>query len=141
VARRQGKRRQVPVKPVDTAIPLDYESLLATITQTHDHAQRQAVQAVNTALTLRNWLIGYHIVEYEQHGRDRAQYGERLLDNLAKDLRRRLAFRQARQDADNQPSRGAFAMEDRAVMLWKVALACSTVELSPGAATGMAVGA
>jgi predicted nuclease of restriction endonuclease-like (RecB) superfamily len=45
---------------------------------------------VNTALTLRNWLIGYHIVEYEQHGRDRAQYGERLLDNLARDVRKRL---------------------------------------------------
>ena len=49
-----------------------------------------AVQAVNLALTLRNWLVGYHIVEYEQHGSDRAQYGERLLDELAHDLRRRI---------------------------------------------------
>jgi hypothetical protein len=46
------------------------------------------VQAINVALTLRNWLIGYHIVEYEQHSSDRAQYGERLLDELARDLRR-----------------------------------------------------
>lgn len=45
---------------------------------------------MNVALTLRNWLIGYHIVEYEQHGSDRAQYGERLLESLARDLRQRL---------------------------------------------------
>ena len=61
--------------------PLDYEALVTAIAQVHDQTQRQAVQAVNVALTLRNWLIGYHIVEYEQHGSDRAQYGERLLDN------------------------------------------------------------
>jgi hypothetical protein len=48
------------------------------------------VQAVNIALTLRNWLIGYYIVEYEQGGSDRAQYGQRLLENLTRDLRRRV---------------------------------------------------
>jgi predicted nuclease of restriction endonuclease-like (RecB) superfamily len=90
MAKRQTERRPVLAKPVDAAIPLDYEALVVAIAQTHNHAQRQAVQAVNTALTLRNWLIGYHIVEYEQHGRDRAQYGERLLDNLARDVRKRL---------------------------------------------------
>ncbi len=42
------------------------------------------------ALTLRNWLIGYHIFEYEQHGSDRAQYGARLLETLAQDLRKRM---------------------------------------------------
>jgi hypothetical protein len=68
----------------------NYEALVTAIAQAHNHAQRQAVQAINSALTLRNWLIGYHIVEYEQHGRDRAQYGERLLDNLTNDLRKRL---------------------------------------------------
>lgn len=72
------------------ANPTDYEGLVAAIEQAHGNAQRQAVQAVNVALTLRNWLIGYHIVEYEQHGSDRAQYGERLLDNLSQDLRKRL---------------------------------------------------
>ncbi len=74
---------------VSTA-PKDYSTLVTVIEQAHDQAQRQAVQAVNVALTLRNWLIGYHIVEYEQHGSDQAQYGERLLDNLSQDLRKRL---------------------------------------------------
>ncbi len=39
---------------------------------------------------MRNWLIGYHIFEYEQHGSDRAKYGERLLGSLSQDLRKRL---------------------------------------------------
>jgi hypothetical protein len=40
----------------------DYAALVSAITQTHDRAQRQAAQAVNVALTLRNWLIGYYLV-------------------------------------------------------------------------------
>lgn len=47
-----------------------------------DQTQRQ----VNTALTLRNWVIGYYIVEYEQKGADRAEYGERLIRNLSERL-------------------------------------------------------
>ncbi|MBM3241124.1 DUF1016 domain-containing protein [Candidatus Poribacteria bacterium] len=70
--------------------PMDYAALVSAIEQTHNSAQRQAVQAVNVALTMRNWLIGYDIVEYEQRGSDRAKYGERLLDELARDLRRRI---------------------------------------------------
>jgi hypothetical protein len=76
--------------PSDHAAPMDYDTLVGTIAQAHDQAQRQAVQAINLALTLRNWLIGCQIVEYEQHGSDRAKYGERLLESLARDLRRRL---------------------------------------------------
>ena len=64
--------------------------MVAAIEGAHNHAQRQAVHAVNVALTLRNWLIGYYIFEYEQHGGDRAKYGERLLDNLSQDFRKRM---------------------------------------------------
>ena len=38
---------------------------------------------------LRNWLMGAHLVEFEQSGQDRAKYGEPLLSNLAADLKRR----------------------------------------------------
>jgi hypothetical protein len=69
---------------------LDYGALVAAIGQAHQTAQRHAVQAINVALILRNWLIGYHIFEYEQHGSDRAEYGERLLEHLTQDLRQRL---------------------------------------------------
>jgi hypothetical protein len=43
-------------------------------------------KAINKALTARNWLIGLYIVEFEQHGEDRAEYGAKLLDNLAKEI-------------------------------------------------------
>lgn len=90
LAKRTVRSRQVVAKPTNATLPLNYEGLVTAIAQAHDSAQRQAVQAVNLALTLRNWLVGYHIVEYEQHGSDRAQYGERLLENLTHDLRQRL---------------------------------------------------
>lgn len=69
---------------------LEYDGLIAAIGQVHESAQHQAVQATNVALTLRNWVIGHYIVEYEQNGRDRAKYGEQLLESLAVDLRKRL---------------------------------------------------
>jgi hypothetical protein len=90
LAKRMARGRQALAKSREATLPLNYEGLVTAITQAHDYAQRQAVQAVNVALTLRNWLVGYHIVEYEQHGSDRAQSGERLLENLTQDLRRRL---------------------------------------------------
>jgi predicted nuclease of restriction endonuclease-like (RecB) superfamily len=48
-----------------------------------DQAQRQ----VNTSLTLRNWIIGFYIVEYEQDGKDRAEYGEKLYKEISERLR------------------------------------------------------
>jgi predicted nuclease of restriction endonuclease-like (RecB) superfamily len=48
----------------------------------------QAGRAVNISLTLRNWLIGCYIQEYELNGTDRATYGEQLLATLASELRR-----------------------------------------------------
>src|SRR5689334_16044705 len=47
----------------------------------------RAAKAVNEALVLRNWLIGAHLVKFEQNGEDRARYGEQLLSNLAADLK------------------------------------------------------
>ena len=62
---------------------MKFEILVNTINQTHQHFQQQASKAVNVSLTLRNWLIGYYIVEFEQNGEDRAKYGDRLFKNLA----------------------------------------------------------
>ena len=64
----------------------DFETLVVSIVQIHHHAQDFATKAVNVSLTLRNWLIGNRIVEFEQKGEDRAAYGERLLPTLAKRL-------------------------------------------------------
>jgi len=62
-------------------------TLAEQIEQLHAQAQRAAAQQVNYWLTVRNWLIGWHIAEYEQGGIDRADYGERLLPELARQLR------------------------------------------------------
>ena len=63
-----------------------FAELTGAIQRVHDELAAQASRAVNVSLTLRNWLIGCHIVEYEQGGTDRAQYGEALLDKLADEL-------------------------------------------------------
>jgi len=60
--------------------------LATQIQQTSQIMQQSALVAVNTNLTIRNWLIGFYIVEFEQKGEDRAKYGEKLLQNLADKL-------------------------------------------------------
>lgn len=47
---------------------------------------QQAYKKVNTAMTLRNWLFGFYIVEYEQAGKDRADYGTKLYKVVAQRL-------------------------------------------------------
>ncbi len=68
---------------------MDFESLVGQINQVQEVLQAQAAHAINLTLTARNWLVGYYIVEFEQHGEDRAKYGDNLLKNLAKRLNRR----------------------------------------------------
>ena len=65
----------------------NFTSLVDSIYQTHEYLSVQAVKSVNVCLTLRNFLFGYHIVEYEQNGSDRAAYGDKLLENIAKELK------------------------------------------------------
>lgn len=65
----------------------NFDILVAQIQKTHQTLQTQTVKAVNAGLTIRNWLIGYYIVEFEQNGEDRAKYGAALLANIAKKIR------------------------------------------------------
>lgn len=68
---------------------MDFKLLVKSIQQVHTTLQQSAVKAINRHVTVRNWLIGFYIVEYEQNGEDRAAYGENLLPLLAKDLGRK----------------------------------------------------
>jgi predicted nuclease of restriction endonuclease-like (RecB) superfamily len=52
----------------------------------HDECAAAVNRTVNTTLTLRNWLIGSYIRDYEQNGADRAQYGIHLLEKLSDSL-------------------------------------------------------
>ncbi|GGM76641.1 hypothetical protein GCM10010967_05310 [Dyadobacter beijingensis] len=65
----------------------NFSALVNSIHETNSTLQQSASKAINRYLTIRNWLIGFHIVEFEQHGEDRAQYGLRLVDELAEVLR------------------------------------------------------
>jgi len=68
---------------------MKYTQLLKVIDATSQHLVGRAAAAVNQALVIRNWLIGACIVEFEQHGEDRARYGQRLYARLAIDLHAR----------------------------------------------------
>lgn len=62
---------------------MDLEKLISHIQSLDSSLKQEANRAVNRILTIRNWLIGYYIVEYEQKGEDRAKYGDKLLENIA----------------------------------------------------------
>lgn len=64
-----------------------YALLLSNIAETLQQARANAIKAINTELIKANWEIGRNIVEFEQQGKDRADYGSALLTNLAKDLK------------------------------------------------------
>jgi hypothetical protein len=69
-----------------TTIP-DYDGLLQRIVAVYDAGRVRAVQAVNVQLLETYWHVGRHIVEFEQGGQARAEYGASLISRLAKDLR------------------------------------------------------
>jgi hypothetical protein len=65
---------------------MNFNKLVKSIEQTHGYLQAKVAGAVNMGLTIRNWLFGLYIVEFELHGKDRAKYGESLMDELSKKL-------------------------------------------------------
>ena len=64
----------------------NYKNLLKQISNIYFQGQKKASIAVNTHLVKTYWYIGQHIVEYEQEGSAKAQYGKGLLQELSKDL-------------------------------------------------------
>ena len=64
----------------------DFAALVSLCRQTHTQLQGEVARVANTALAARNWLFGWYIVEYEQNGADRAEYGRRLMERLASTL-------------------------------------------------------
>ena len=65
----------------------NFDEPVNNISHVHEVLQRCASKSVNQFLSLRNWLFGYYIVEYEQNGEDRANYGENLIANIAQKVR------------------------------------------------------
>lgn len=67
----------------------DYDRFSSEIRKLLENARRQAARSVNAVLTATYWEIGHRIVEFQQGGRGRAEYGEALLKRLSLDLIRR----------------------------------------------------
>ena len=66
-----------------------YQDLLEQISRTYTLGRSAALQSVNTQLLETYWQVGQQIVEFEQDGKDRAEYGAALLERLSADLRLR----------------------------------------------------
>lgn len=64
-----------------------YSELIDNIGTALTQARENAIRAVNAELVQANWAIGRYIVEYEQHGHEKAEYGSSLLTTLSKDLK------------------------------------------------------
>lgn len=68
---------------------LSFEQLSSAIETLHDSAYSATVKAVNRFATARNYIIGFYIVEYEQNGKDRAKYGDKLIKKLAEKINKK----------------------------------------------------
>ena len=77
-------------KPYQKAIlqtpSAEYGGLIGGIAELLEAARRNAARTVNALMTATYWEIGRRIVEFEQQGKDRAGYGEQVLDQLSVDL-------------------------------------------------------
>jgi predicted nuclease of restriction endonuclease-like (RecB) superfamily len=67
----------------------NYSNLITDLASLIEQGRKAAVRYVNTALVATYWLMGRRIVEYEQKGKKRAEYGEALLNRLSGDLIKR----------------------------------------------------
>ncbi|MDO5580549.1 MAG: DUF1016 N-terminal domain-containing protein [Planctomycetia bacterium] len=66
---------------------MKFNELISSLTDADNALRSEAVKAVNLALVVRNWLFGWYIVEFEQNGEDRAKYGKKLIEQIARSLK------------------------------------------------------
>jgi len=74
------------IQKIETVNSQPYRKLLERISGRYIEGQAKAVRSVNEAIIETNWSIGQYIIEYEQEGKSKAEYGKALLENLSKDL-------------------------------------------------------
>ena len=87
-------------KPIVKADELDvqYQSIFGDVSNIIDEARQTAARSVNAVMTAAYWMIGQHIVEFEQSGEERAEYGTALVERLAVDLTERFGRGFSRQN-------------------------------------------
>jgi hypothetical protein len=87
--KRDMKKKSPAKKPALAPVKArqGYGQLITAISAINTRMVGRVATMANQALVLRNWMVGAHIVEYQQHGADRAKYGARLLETMAQDLK------------------------------------------------------
>ena len=78
------------VQPLSDPLPAKesapFEAVLGYVSKIIDVSRESAARSVNAALTAAYWFTGHRITEFEQSGKERAEYGAALIDGLAEDL-------------------------------------------------------
>lgn len=96
-----AKRKKHPGTQLVPSVGGDYDSILGEITKLLESARRTSARSVNAIMTLTYWEIGRRIVEFEQLGKQRAEYGKELLKRLSVDLTERFGRGFSRQNLQN----------------------------------------
>lgn len=81
-----GKSKKASAVPGNTRIKFSFKALVDLCRRTHSELQERAYRSIDIAMVVRNWLMGWYIVEFEQSGADRARYGNRLIERLSEEL-------------------------------------------------------
>jgi predicted nuclease of restriction endonuclease-like (RecB) superfamily len=81
-----GRKRKSPIAVASIGNPPAYDDVLSSVVELLSHARRTSARAVNALMTATYWEIGRRIVEFEQGGEARAEYGAKLLEKLSSDL-------------------------------------------------------
>ena len=68
---------------------ISYDSMFSGVAGLLEEARRTSARAVNSIMTATYWEIGRRIVDYEQRGKSKADYGKQVIDRLAVDLTER----------------------------------------------------
>lgn len=82
---KRSKKKSIPAK---RSFSKEYAAVVADISHVLESARRLSARSVNAVITRTYWEIGRRIVEFEQAGEKRAEYGTELLKRLATDLSR-----------------------------------------------------
>lgn len=64
----------------------EYKELVQNIGHVYQNAKSKVISTVNSEMLIAYWNIGKYIIEFEQGGKIKAEYGKQLLVNLSKDL-------------------------------------------------------
>jgi predicted nuclease of restriction endonuclease-like (RecB) superfamily len=86
MAQKKSKRSKTTLPNKKADLVPGYNAILSDIAGLLESARRAAARSVNAVITATYWEIGRRLVEYQQQGRKRAEYGEKVLKKLSADL-------------------------------------------------------